>query len=433
MPTDLLLGRTATSSSYVMPFAPQKAVDGSAQPLSRWLCSRLPGWLCVDLGNVHLADSWSFVMMGAAGWLPADQYSISDFKLQCSLDGTDWADVDTLTGNKAAQGTRPFPVTAFRYARLYVTKGLNCNLNLASVVGLSLYEADAAQLQNLTVSSGTLNPPFQPSVISYRADVDESVASVALTPTAQSASETITVNGAQVSSGQPSAPIPLSFGPNPASVQVTAPNMAATNYTVNVVRTSAYLTNLMLSNAALDPAFSRNTLSGYTAAVGSDAASTLVTPTAEDSTASITVNGTATSSGKGVSVAVDPGSNPVSVTVTTALDAQRTYQATVYRLKPLYLSNLVATYGKGVPVTLQPTFNSAVLSFRATVPSSTTTVAVTPSLPNGMSATITLNGTQVQSGSVNRLSLVESVTNVSIGLTDANGNSTDYTLSVQKS
>ena len=58
-----------------------------------------------------------------------------------------------------------------------------------------------ADLDSLTISSGTLSPSFSSSVIMYAASVGNSVTEVTLTPTASHGSATITVNGTTVTSG----------------------------------------------------------------------------------------------------------------------------------------------------------------------------------------------------------------------------------------
>lgn len=51
---NLDLGKDATASSYVMPYASSRAVDGlSTTPINRWSCNSVPAWLSVDLGLVY--------------------------------------------------------------------------------------------------------------------------------------------------------------------------------------------------------------------------------------------------------------------------------------------------------------------------------------------------------------------------------------------
>lgn len=50
---NLALGKNATASSCVVPYAPSRAIDGSSTtPINSWLCNSVLAWLSVDLGVV---------------------------------------------------------------------------------------------------------------------------------------------------------------------------------------------------------------------------------------------------------------------------------------------------------------------------------------------------------------------------------------------
>ena len=61
--------------------------------------------------------------------------------------------------------------------------------------------SNVATLSNLTLSAGTLNPSFDPVVLSYTASVSNSTTSITETPTATEPNATITVNGNAVAWG----------------------------------------------------------------------------------------------------------------------------------------------------------------------------------------------------------------------------------------
>lgn len=86
-----------------------------------------------------------------------------------------------------------------------------------------------ASLAALTLSSGQLNPTFDPTVTSY-STIFIGTNTLILTPTAPG--QTITVNGAAVPSGSPSAPITLSPGTSIIPITVTSTTGQTKTYTI---------------------------------------------------------------------------------------------------------------------------------------------------------------------------------------------------------
>lgn len=86
-----------------------------------------------------------------------------------------------------------------------------------------------ASLATLTLSGGQLNPAFDPTVTSY-STMFIGTTSLILTPTAPG--QTITVNGAAVTSGSPSAPITLSPGTSIIPITVTSTTGQTKTYTI---------------------------------------------------------------------------------------------------------------------------------------------------------------------------------------------------------
>lgn len=96
-----------------------------------------------------------------------------------------------------------------------------------------------ADLSNLTLSSGTLDPSFDAATTSYAASIPNSVGKIMVTPTADDPNATITVGGHPTTSGWPSDPIDLQVGSNTIDIVVTAQNgIATTPYTITVTRAS---------------------------------------------------------------------------------------------------------------------------------------------------------------------------------------------------
>lgn len=268
----------------------------------------------------------------------------------------------------------------------------------SSALNLTTSAYAASSLLSGLAINGTEIGGFNSSTFSYENTVPLGTTSITITPTAQDSNAVVYVNNILVSSGQASAPIALKPGVTNISVSVKPAVGGTQTYTIAVTRpTSEYLTNLTLSSGMLDQAFSKAT-NTYTASVGYDTTSITVTPIAEDPTAVISVNGNVVASGQASEVIpLDVGSNTIQVIVTSATGGSQTYTVTVNR-KALYLSNLVI---KSVMTTIsinpQP-FSSTTYKYTANA-GARISISVIPTLAEGTSATITVNGVQVASGS----------------------------------
>jgi len=190
-----------------------------------------------------------------------------------------------------------------------------------------------ANLQGLTLSSGTLSPSFDASITSYSASVANAVSSVAIIPAAEETYSVIQVNGQTVTSGQASSGVSIDVGGNAIMVMVTAPDLTTTTtYTITITRagslsSNANLSSLAISVGSLSPSFDSSVIS-YTVSVGVSCGSITVTPTKSDPGATITANGTVVASGSGTIVNLSAGANMVTIIV-TAEDASTTKTTTV--------------------------------------------------------------------------------------------------------
>ncbi|MBB3058764.1 cadherin-like beta sandwich domain-containing protein, partial [Mucilaginibacter gotjawali] len=178
---------------------------------------------------------------------------------------------------------------------------------------------------------------------------------------------------------------------------VTAYNTGGgTSAVVNIkVVANARLSNLTISQGTLTPVFAIATTS-YTATVPNDVSSITLTPTTNDAMATVTVNGTAVTSGTAsANIPLNFGTNAIT-TVVTARDGTttKTYTVTITRvaLTNADLANLAVSAG-----TLTPAFTTATTSYTASVPNSVTSVTVTPTTADA-TATVTVNGIPVNSG-----------------------------------
>ena len=260
-----------------------------------------------------------------------------------------------------------------------------------------------ADLSSLTLSAGTLSPAFAAATEGYAVSVGNDVASVTVTPTTNDDGASVTVAGTAVTSGATSAAIALTAGLAKAiAIVVTAQDGTATKtYTVTVTRaapatlsTDADLSGLTISAGTLSPAFAAAT-EGYAVSVGNDVASITLTPTTNDDGASVTVDGTAVTSGtaSGANNLI-VGANSIAVVV-TAQDgsAMKTYTVTVTRAASADadLSSLTISAG-----TL-PAFAASTISYAVDVDNDVASVTLTPTT-NDDDASVTVAGTAVTSG-----------------------------------
>jgi gliding motility-associated-like protein len=255
-----------------------------------------------------------------------------------------------------------------------------------------------AKLALIQLSRGTtLSPVFAAATTSYTASVASTISSITVKPTAVYSTTTITVNGTAVTSGTASSAIPLTVGNNTITVIGTAQDgVTKMTYTVTVTRISnnPKLALIHLSSGTLSPAFAAAT-TGYTASVANTISSITVKPTAVYSTTTITVNGTAVTSGTASSaIPLSPGPNTITL-ISTAQDGvtTMTYTVTVTRIS----SNAKLALIHLSSGTLSPTFAAATTSYTASETNATTSITVTPTAVYS-TTTITVNGTAVSSG-----------------------------------
>ena len=297
-------------------------------------------------------------------------------------------------------------------------------------------------LSSLTISSGTLSPSFSSGTTSYTDAVTNDITSVTVTPTQGEVGDTITVNGTTVTSGSPSSAINLDVGPNSILVVVTASDSTTNNYTISVVRAAPALSNdstlasLSISSGTLDPVFDSPTLN-YAVSVDNTVSSVTLTPTANQTDATITVNGASVLSGTASqSINLTAGvATPISILVTapdgTTFD---TYIVTVTRALPGVSSDATLSALSVSGAVLTPTFSSNTISYSSIVTNSITSVTVTPTR-NQADATIKVNGTTVASGSASgSISLSVGSNTIEVVVTAQDGTTTKkYTITILRS
>jgi len=291
----------------------------------------------------------------------------------------------------------PLEVTSSNGEKTYsyllsVTRSQSSNANLYYIFGTSL-----------------LSPAFNSDVLSYSMTLPESTdkVSIRLYAVLKSGSAEVTladipipynkyVDFYQIDNH------PVRIGENILNFLVTAPDGVTTKtYTINVIRghalsADANLSGLNLSEGNLSPVFS-SAVTSYSVTVPNTVTNIQVTPTVSESHATVTVNGTATSSGSASSpISLVVGSNSIPIVVTAENGTStKTYTVNVTRKSPIsssaYLSNLVSSSGS-----LTPTFNSRTYEYNLSI-SRSNFVIFTPTAesPN---ATIRVNGQITGSG-----------------------------------
>ncbi|MBI5674094.1 MAG: cadherin-like beta sandwich domain-containing protein, partial [Nitrospirae bacterium] len=295
-------------------------------------------------------------------------------------------------------------------------------------------------LQDLTVSPGTLAPDFDENVQSYTIDVANNIGSVTVTPTLSDPAATMTVNGQVTNSGQTRT---ISLSPAGQSttitIEVTAQNRTKKPYAVSVSRgisNNNSLRSLGISPGSLSPAFSAGRV-GYTvnlpSTLPSNIANVTVTPTLQDTTASMAVNGQPTTSGQSRATPLPaPGSNAfINIVVTAQNGSQKTYTVNVIRAALGGNNNLSALTVSPGPLT--PAFTAATTSYTVDVASTVTSITVTPTRQDS-NATITVTPPGTGSGQARTILLngAGSNTLINILVTAPNGSQKNYTVNVSR-
>ncbi len=283
-------------------------------------------------------------------------------------------------------------------------------------------------LQSLSVSSGTLTPAFAAGTTSYTVDVASGVTSVTVTAQAQDVGASVSINN-QVTTNRSVTLNGAGFS-TPITIVVTAPNGTPKTYTVLVNRAALggnnNLQSLTVSSGSLTPAFAAGTTS-YTVGVPSGVGSLTVTAQAQDAGATVSINGSTTTS---LLVTLNaPGLGTlITITVTAPNGSQKIYFATVNRDAlggNNNLQSLSASSG-----TLTPVFNASTTGYTVDVTSGVGSLTVTAQAQDA-GASVSINGSITTSLLVT-LNAPGASTLVTIVVTAPNGTPKTYTVLVNR-
>ncbi|OBZ15001.1 hypothetical protein A8L34_14065 [Bacillus sp. FJAT-27264] len=212
----------------------------------------------------------------------------------------------------------------------------------------------STDLNDLVLSSGTLNPAFAPGTTDYTSQVGNEVEGITVTASVYDSSASLTVNGTPVTSGEASGTINLMVGSNNIPVVVTAEDGTSKTYTVHVIRSAeeeahnnADLSALALSSGSLNPLFAPE-VTQYTSQVDNQVSGITVTASVYDSSSVFTVNGTQVPSGQASgTMNLRVGSNEILVVVTSPSGASKTYTVNVVRAEAATTTPVPSTTPSG--------------------------------------------------------------------------------------
>ena len=250
-----------------------------------------------------------------------------------------------------------------------------------------------AELSNITVSEGTLNPSFNPDTTLYSVSVNNEISGIVVTGTLSDEKAKISSNNGEMQS--------LSVGVNIITLTVTAENnIDSRDYTVVVNRSGACnadLYELSTNEGVLNPLFSAETTE-YTIAVENTVSNITITGTQSDPNAII-------SSNNGQTQNISVGTNTVIITVTAEDGVTvKDYIITIIRAASANADLGALTVSSG---TLVPGFSPDTLSYSVNVDSSTKNITVTGEAAEE-SATLSANNGVAQplSAGVNEVAIV---------------------------
>lgn len=303
---------------------------------------------------------------------------------------------NSATGTISGTPTTPSPATD------YTVTAYNLGGNASATVNVKV-KSNVAALSTLSTSVRSLSPGFNTTVTAYSTAVLPYITAstkITASPTEPGATIQARVNGSSyipVTNGSPSDDLPFSLGANTLDVQVTSEDASVTKtYSIAFTRQHSDL----LSALSYSPSTPRTRVDSadfvnYTTSVNYAVGAMKVTPTAQDPTSTITVNGVTVASGSTSNpVALIEGVNTITTVVKTVDNITKTYKMVVIRngdprLIKLALSSSVA---------LTKVHGTNYADYTATVPYAVSSVTLTPTA-SATTAVIKVNSAVVTSGS----------------------------------
>jgi hypothetical protein len=280
-----------------------------------------------------------------------------------------------------------------------------------------------------------LSPAFVKTTNSYTATVSFYAGmNVTVTPTAENANSTITVNGVSVASGA-SLPVSLPEGQS-SKIIVTVYNdgVVQQEYDINITRVpEANLSSLKVmsgsTNISLDPVF-EPTQREYVAYVDYNVDAVTVTPASESSTSYIEVATKGVASGAASDpIPLNVGANEIYIHVDDNGDGND-YVIKIFRsdLPPL---NSINVMSGSTTIPLTPTFSPSILNYSAYADYDMGSITITPT--GKATSTFNVEGNIVANGAPSTpINLAIGPNNFKVTVDDNGENTINYNLAVTR-
>lgn len=290
-----------------------------------------------------------------------------------------------------------------------------------------------AKLKSLLIGTDALSQTELASGATKNVKVDQTVTTTKFTPTVNESHATIKINGRSMASGRQSSGWNLAMGANTFNIVVTAENGTDTKtYTVVITRkvfsTNSKLKSLSTNLGSLDSAFSSSKTS-YSKTVAYAISKATFTISADDSNASVMVEGQPLNSSASATVNLQSGLNVVDVVVTAESGAITTYKVSITRSAASTNSKLKSlTLSVGA---LDPAFSSSKLTYSVTVASSVASLVLTVIKDDAL-ASIKVGDSSPDSQNAITLQPAVGDNTFLIQVTAESGAKTTYTLNVKR-
>ena len=250
----------------------------------------------------------------------------------------------TVEGTAVASGTASAPIELN-----YGVNDIEVNVTAAGgggTLGYTIYvtrddpPSTNAFLGSLQVSDGTLSPGFTSGTDSYTCSVPYETGTLDVTAETQDSEATLKINNVPTASGDPRS-ISLSVGANICTILVTAEAGNTKTYTITITRRAqSTLASLAVTVvypedtgfAVLEPTFASTTYQYYSR-VNAASETLKINPTAGNTGASITLNGSSIGSGTERSFTAAVGCNDFVIVVANGsggTEDTRTYNLSVF-------------------------------------------------------------------------------------------------------
>lgn len=295
----------------------------------------------------------------------------------------------------------------------------------ASVTVIPYMESSDANLTSLTVNKGTLLPAFSPNVTNYMVHVgsDNYIEVLAI---ASDDNATIKVNDIFIVTGS-AIGINLSEGENTVNVQVTAQDgITAKSYTIVITRQDASNAPVITNSSVILASSGEKSFGLELAAAPAEGTAFQVY---SDSSCT-NIAGTATATGKGLTVVLNSVPTEVTVFYITMMEPGKTESGAVSVTVTPYtessdanLSSLEVSEG-----ILSPAFNPDITNYTVHV-GSRSAIDILP-MSNESKVIIKVNGVSIAAGKAAGISLSEGENTVDILVTAENGTTKNYRITI---